>query len=175
MTEHTQIVSSAPGRTRFKLPSHHRNPEEMARISSALQSHPDVDNVQYNAQTGSILVHHNPHHRSLEQFEDIMKDFGVIFADVTGSAELLSFDGTSESSFDLTKALSDLNQQVLLATNGVVDLQYVLPLGLGAIAVLQLLTFGWQFELVPWFVLGYFAVDSYIKLNSNQASATQNS
>lgn len=175
MTEHTQIVSNAPGRTRFKLPSHHRDPEKMARVAAALQSHPDVDNVQYNAQTGSILVHHNPHHRSLKQFEDIMKDFGVIFADVTGNTDILSLGGTSESSFDLTTALSDLNQQVSLATNGVVDLRYVLPLGLGALAVLQLLTFGWQFEIVPWFVLGYFAVDSYIKLNSDQAPATQNS
>jgi len=172
--QHTQVVSSSPGRTRFKIPPHHRNYQDMERLSSGLQAHPDVHDVQFNTQTGSILVHHDPHRSDVHEMKDVMRDLGVIFADITGSADLLSI-GTSggDSSFDFTSAITDLNQRVLLATNGVVDLQYVVPLGLGALAVVQLLTFGWQFDLVPWFVLAYFAVDSFIKLDLNQDPATQ--
>jgi len=172
--QHTEVVSSTPGRTRFKLPSHRRNYQEMERIASGLQAHPGVSDVQFNTQTGSILVHHQSHHASLHQVKGCLEDLGVIFADVTGTSDLLSL-GKSDSSPDFNSAITDLNQQVLEITNGVVDLRLILPLGLGALAVLQFLTFGWQFDIVPWFVLAYFAVDSFIKLNDNQGPATQTS
>lgn len=172
--QHNQVISHTPGRTRFKLPPHRRSYQEMERIASGLQAHPDVHDVQFNTQAGSVLVHHDPHRSNVHEMKDVMRDLGVVFADVSGTSDLLSV-GTSggENSFDFTSAISDLNQQVLAITNGVVDLRYIVPLGLGGLAVLQLLTFGWQFDLVPWFVLAYFAVDSFIKLDLNQDPATQ--
>lgn len=172
--QHTEVASHTPGRTRFKLPPHRRNYQEMERIASGLQSHPDVRDVEFNTQTGSILVHHDPKHSDLHEMKGVMRDLGVIFADVTGSADILSVGSSGgESSFDFNSAITDLNQQVLALTNGIVDLRYVVPIGLGALAVLQLMTFGWQFDVVPWFVLAYFAIDSFIDLNSSkQAPAT---
>ncbi|MBV8884618.1 MAG: hypothetical protein JO235_11570 [Chroococcidiopsidaceae cyanobacterium CP_BM_RX_35] len=174
--QHSQVVSHTPGRTRFKLPPHRRNYQEMKQIASCLQSHPDVHDVRFNAQTGSILVHYDPHRSDLQEMKGVMRDLGVVFADVTGSADLLSLSSSGkESSFNFNSAISDLNQQVLALTNGVINLRYVLPLGIGVLAVLQLITFGWQFEVVPWFVLAYFAIDTFIKLNSNQEPDIQNS
>ncbi|MBV9387238.1 MAG: hypothetical protein JOZ78_12515 [Chroococcidiopsidaceae cyanobacterium CP_BM_ER_R8_30] len=174
--QHSQVVSHTPGRTRFKLPPHRRNYQEMERIASGLQSHPDVQDVQFNTQTGSILVHHDAQHSDLQEMKGVMRDLGVVFADLTGSADLLSVGSSGgEGSFDFNSAISDLNQQVLALTNGIIDLRYVLPIGLGALAVFQLMTFGWQFDVVPWFVLAYFAIDSFMDLNSNQEPAAQNS
>ncbi len=169
--QNAQVVSSSPGRTRFKLPPHRRNYQEMERISSGLQAHPDVHDVQFNTQTGSILVHHDPHRSDQHEMKDVLRDLGCIFGDITGTEDLLSV-GTSEGSLDFGSAISDLNQQVLLATNGVVDLRYIIPVGLGALAVLQFLTYGWQFDIVPWFVLAYFAVESFSRLDLNQDPAT---
>ena len=170
--QHTQIVSSIPGRTRFKLPTHKPDPQEMAKIANNLQAHPDVHNVEYNAKTGSILVHHDSHESSLENIKDIMQDLCVVFADITGASELIPLEGKSENGgSDLTSVLCDFNERVVNATNGVIDLRFVLPLGIGALGVLQFLTYGWQFEIIPWYVLIYFAIDSFIKLNFDPAQA----
>ena len=174
--KHTNVVSSTPGRTRFRVPPKRRNYQEMERIASGIQANPDVDDVQFNVQTGSILVHHKSHHGSFQNICDTLRDLGCVFGDVTGTSELLPLNGKSaENKLDFDTAISDLNKRVRQATNGMVDLRFVLPLAFSALAVVQFLTYGLQFELVPWFVLAYFAVESFIRLNFNQAPATQSS
>jgi hypothetical protein len=58
-----------------------------------------------------------------------------------------------------------LNHWFGLATNGIVNLQLLVPFGLGALALRQLLRYGWQIEAAPWYVLAYAAFDSFIKLH----------
>ena len=169
----THIASTIPGRTRFKVPPKRRNPEEMARLASGLQAHPDVHDVQYNAQTGSILVHHHHHPDTVGDVCDTLRDLGCVFADVTGTKELITIKSQSGTDLDFDSAISDLNRRFLELTNGLVDLRFVLPIGIGTLAVLQLITFGWQFEVVPWYVLAYFAFDSFIKLNFSQNGDVQ--
>ncbi len=170
-----RIVSSIPGRTRFKVSPDHHNVQEMEKLASGLEAHSDVHDVQYNVQTGSILVHHDPHHAIFNEVKDVLRDLGCVFSDITGTAELVSIKDESGNNLDFNSAISDLNERVLQATNGMLDLRYVLPLGLGTLAVLQLLTYGWQFNVVPWYILAYFAFDSFLKLNFNEESATQSS
>jgi hypothetical protein len=81
-------------------------------------------------------------------------------------------NGKSEMASDLTTAISDLNKQVGLATNGVVDLRLLVPVGLGALAIRQLLRNGLQIEAAPWYVLAYYAFDSFIKLHYTAEPST---
>jgi len=173
--QHTQVVSSIPGRTRFKVPQKRRNSQEMERLTNSLQAHPDVHDVKYNVQTGSILVHHDPQHSDANELKDVLRDVGCVFTDVTGTSDLVSAGSSDGNGFDFGSAIADLNERVLQLTNGTVDLRYILPLGLGALAVVQFLTYGWQFDIVPWFILLYFAIDSFIKLNFDQQPETQSS
>jgi hypothetical protein len=170
-----QVVSSIPGRTRFKVGPKRRNHQEMERLASGLEAHPDVRDVQYNVQTGSILVYHDPHQSDVHEISRVLRDLGCVFSGVTGTSDLVSIDDQSGNKLDFNSAIADLNQQVLQATNGLVDLRYVLPIGLGALSVLQFLTFGWQFDIVPWYILAYFAIDSFIKLNFDEDPNTQSS
>jgi len=164
----TQVVSSIPGRTRFRVPPKRRNHQEMERIANGLQAHPDVHNVQINVQTGSILVHHDPDRSDVHEVKDVLRDLGCMFTGVTGTSDLIPVKDQSGKNLDFNSAIADLNERVLQLTNGMVDLRYVLPVGLGALAVLQLLTYGLQFEIVPWYILAYFAIDSFIKLNFDE-------
>jgi copper chaperone CopZ len=75
---HTQVVSSTPGRTRFRVSSEHRNQEEMERIVENLQAPPFVDSVEYNNKTGSILVHHDTSKEALQAIKDIMQNLGMM-------------------------------------------------------------------------------------------------
>ncbi|MES1023619.1 DUF5132 domain-containing protein [Gloeocapsa sp. BRSZ] len=70
--------------------------------------------------------------------------------------------GASEYIIDV---FTEFNAQVKEMTNGVADLRLLLPLGLSAIALRQLLTKGLQIEEIPWYVLAWYAFDSFTKLN----------
>ena len=74
--------------------------------------------------------------------------------------------GVESSSMSLSDAVSDLAGHLGLGTRGILNLKVMVPLGLGAIAVLQLARQGLQIGSAPWYLLAYFALESYIKLNS---------
>ena len=171
---HTEIASSTPGRTRFRVPPHHRHQLEMERIASGLQAQSNIHHVEYNAQTGSILVHHDADRTSLEDVKDMMRDLGVVFADLTEAAELVSVGGL-EGELDIISALYDLNQRIRELTRGIIDLRFILPLGIGALGIFQLMTYGMQIEVIPWYVLIYLAIDLFIRLNFNPYPTAQNS
>lgn len=70
----------------------------------------------------------------------------------------------------IIKLTSDLNEQVKHATNGVADLRLILPLGLSAIALRQLLIKGPQLDTIPWYVLAWYAFENFTKLNNLESS-----
>ncbi|BDA73298.1 hypothetical protein CAL7716_074640 [Calothrix sp. PCC 7716] len=166
-THHTKVVSTTPGRTRLRVSNKRRNQEEMERISTSLQAPRFINSVEYNHETGSILVHHDTHEHALEAIKDIMKNLGIVFADVTGASEIVQKNGEKEGS-DLPSAIYNLNQEIRQLTNGLVDLRFLLPLGLFALGLMQLQVYGLQLELMPWYLLIYFAFETFVKLNFNQ-------
>jgi hypothetical protein len=83
-----------------------------------------------------------------------------------GATEINSIDGKSEVAKDLINVMSDFNTDVAQLTNGVVDLRLLVPLGLSAIALRQLLVKGLQIDEIPWYTLAWYAFDSFVKLNS---------
>lgn len=165
----THIASSTPTRTRIKVSDKRRNPQEMGRLVEALESHPGIHDVRTNLQTGSIVIHHKPEVDSFDDIANILQDLGVILGHVAGleipNFEAPKMEGKSAVANDLTGAIADLNNRVGAATNGIVDLRILIPVGLGALAVRQLLKQGFQIEAAPWYVLAYYAFDSFIKLH----------
>ncbi|WP_228054719.1 DUF5132 domain-containing protein [Gloeocapsopsis crepidinum] len=86
------------------------------------------------------------------------------------SSTLIGNTHNSRATEYIIDAFKDINTQVRQATNNMADLQLLLPLGLGAIALRQLLTKGLQIEEIPWYVLAWYAFDSFIKLNETPTS-----
>jgi len=74
-------------------------------------------------------------------------------------------DGRSEVARDLMNVLSDCNTEFGRMTDGVVDLQLLVPLGLGALAVRQLIEQGIELDEIPWYTLAWYSFDMFIKLN----------
>jgi hypothetical protein len=52
------VAHSAHGRTRFRVPARRRDAEYFATVEQRLPQGPDVERVQGNPITGSVLVHH---------------------------------------------------------------------------------------------------------------------
>jgi hypothetical protein len=122
----------------------------MAKIANALKTHPDVQDVRTNVQTGSIVVHHADNDNSLEEFSAILQDLGIVLGSIA-DVEVPFSQGKSEIAADITSAVKDLNDRFGQTTNGVVDLRL----------------------LIPWYVLTWYAFDSFIKLHYTAEPQTQ--
>ncbi|NWF60777.1 MAG: DUF5132 domain-containing protein [Fischerella sp.] len=83
---------------------------------------------------------------------------------------IYSQDAKSEIARDLINVISDVNTDVGRITNGVIDLRLLLPLGFSALAVRQLFIKGLQIDEIPWYVLAWYAFDSFMKLNTAKES-----
>nr|WP_156818288.1 hypothetical protein [Mastigocladopsis repens] len=153
----TRVVSSTPGRLRLRVAQPHRQTEDMQRIANALQAHGNINQVRTNIQHGSIVIQHDNQDGSLENVVATLRDLGIIFGDITLRK--------SVAATGVSNAVVDLNNRVQHATNNVVDLRFLFPLGLGVLSMRQLLAKGLQFDIIPWYVLAWYAFDSFIKLH----------
>ncbi|HLO88354.1 MAG TPA: hypothetical protein VK203_25575 [Nostocaceae cyanobacterium] len=159
----TKIISRTPGRLRLRVAPSDRQPERMQRISSILESRPNISRVKTNLHQGSIVINHIATEDSLADVLTTLGDLGIIFAEIT--------QGKTETASTISSALLDLNQRMFRASGGVADLRLLFPLGMGILSVRQLILKGWQLELIPWYVLAWYAFDSFIKLNINHQAA----
>lgn len=162
----TRVVSSTPGRLRLRVAQSHRQTREMQRIASALQAHPQINSVHTNTEHGSITIYHAQEDGSLDNVLGTLGDLGIIFG-------TMATGGRSEAAAGVTNAVVDLNKRVENVTSGAVDLRFLFPLGLAALSVRQLLNKGLQFEVIPWYVLGWYAFDSFIKLHGTSQPQSQ--
>ncbi|HBB34182.1 MAG TPA: hypothetical protein DDZ80_22595 [Cyanobacteria bacterium UBA8803] len=172
-TIHTSVVSQSPGRIRFRVAQPHLHGEKIERIANTLQERLDIYKVRTNVQSGSITVFHAEEHSHFEDVYAILRDLGVIFIDVTGKTEI-PLPGKSEAATGITNAVFDLNKRVGAATNGIVDLRFLVPLGFSALAVRQLMIKGLQLDFIPWYVLAWYAFDSFIKLHYTSEPQAKN-
>jgi hypothetical protein len=159
-----QIVSQTPGRVRFRLAHPHRHQDVINPITDALRGRLEIYRVRSNVSSGSITVFYG---RELLYFPDISRilaDFGIIFSEIIEEPFPLT-NNHSEASAAITKTALDLNRKVKQATQGSVDLRFLIPFIFGILALRQLKVKGLQLELIPWYVLAWYAFDSFIKLH----------
>lgn len=81
-------------------------------------------------------------------------------------------EGESEAAVEIINVMSTLNEQVGRITNGVADLRLLLPLGLGALALRQLVAKGFEIDEIPWYTLAWYAFDTFNKLNHRDTPST---
>jgi hypothetical protein len=163
----TKIVSNTPGRLRLRVAHSHRQKEEMQRLAKTLEANPSINNVRMNVQQGSITIQHNRDDESFKNVLTTLYDLGIIFADITG--------GKSEAAAGVSDSIVDLNKRVHDATKGLIDLRIIMPIGLATLSIRQLLIKGLQLEIIPWYVLAWYAFDSFIKLHGTTSQSTSTS
>jgi len=78
---------------------------------------------------------------------------------------------TARMTTELHAIATSLDTQTRSLTRGWLDLKTLVPLALGAIALRQLLTKGLQLDAIPWYVLLWYAFDSFVILNRNGETA----
>lgn len=81
-------------------------------------------------------------------------------------SQISLIDGRSQAANDLIHVLSDFNADVERMSEGIVDLRLLLPVGLGTLAIYQLIDQGLDLAEIPWHTLAWYAFDTFIKLNN---------
>lgn len=154
----TKIISDTPGRLRLRVASSHRQAGEIQRIAKMLNAQPNISQVKTNVHNGSIVIHHDRNDESWQNVLATLKDIGIIFAEIATETH-------TETAATVANAVCDLNGKVEKATNGAVDLRIIFPLSLAMLSIRQLLKQGLRLEIIPWYVLAWYAFDSFIKLH----------
>jgi hypothetical protein len=157
---HASVVSHTERRTRLRVVSAHRNPADMKRFAAAVRTLPCVDKVHINVATGSILIEHQGGTR--DQFKGVFEDIGCILRS-TLSLDLPAIK-KGMANLDLAQAIEDLDLRTgLMGTP--FSFSTLIPLSLGAFALLQLRRRGFQLAGAPWYILAYLAYYTHRKLH----------
>lgn len=149
-----RLEHRSSGRVRVRLARADRSPQKMAQIQERLSQHAHVRSVEVNPVSGSVLVtgDHTGHLRSA-------------LADVLMVIESLPQEGAREAgveaSVDLVKRA---DEKLRGMTNGRFSLRALVPALFVSFGIRQLLVEGLTLGAVPWYVLIYYGVDSFLKL-----------
>ena len=156
---HARVEHHTPGRVRVRVSREERSPEHMERVRRQLAAHPDVAGVDVNPQTGSVLVrgeHANGLRAALEECLEIVEEEGPENVEEAGL----------ESALALVRGL---DRWIGRTTGGQLSLRWLVPASFIAVALRQLVRQGVTMGDLPWFVLLYYGVDSFLKLYPQHA------
>jgi copper chaperone CopZ len=131
----------------------------MQRIKQRLESRPGIRSVNVNPTTGSVIVtgdHDDQIHEALDTALELV--------------ESLHEGKPSEKAVEtVVGAVKAADFRMRQSTGGRISLKWLVPGAFVGIGLRQLLAEGLTIGAVPWYVLVYYGVDSFLKLNPEHA------
>ena len=169
------VIHHIPGRMRIKVPFLKGASAYSRQISDLLLPLDGLRQVDFSPLTGSVLLHYDPEkydHFSEELTEHVQRTMGVDLLSTSKNGERTSKVNSSEVvapvvydtklARDINVFFSRVNQSVRGATDDVLDLKSLLPVGLGVYALLKA---GSAMTTPLWVTLGIFSFTSFAILN----------
>ena len=164
MDLHVTIVHASPGRLRFKLPREELLGREFDRAERALRGKAGIRDIQRNPLASSALVLYNPDLADLASLMEALEAAGVNVV-LENLEDALAGEGAAGSATlgdAIGSFFTNADQRVARMTGGRADLKTLVPVGLGALAVREVLS--GRAIAAPWYVLAWYAFDSFTKL-----------
>jgi hypothetical protein len=131
----------------------------MQAIGDELAQHPAVRNVEVNSRTGSVLVTGEGTGRLRSAVSDVLT-----LIESVGHEE--SREAGVEATVQLVKRA---DQKLRGVTNGRFSLRALVPALFISVGIRELLKQGLSLGTIPWYVLIYYGVDSFLKLYPDYA------
>ena len=159
------------GRTRVRLSKEHRTPEKMAAIQEQLSQHPDVQSVEINQRTGSVLIKHSHerdgHEVLKETFAGAEVLAGLILEVPIGEDE----GGGGGEYGKLDQTLADLTSRFdewQAKRTHIHGRGAFLAGGIAALGVVQMAIVGISLEMLPGPILFYIAYDVHRRVRMEE-------
>ncbi|MDJ0598004.1 MAG: hypothetical protein QNJ37_04080 [Crocosphaera sp.] len=158
------ILSVTPGRIRIRVILPPEQMEELNVIILGLKNQLALEKVRTNLYSRSLTLFYNPKLVNSREFLDKLRELGVNFSKSSSKfGSVITED--SMTAVKVNRVSQDLNRYVRQASNNIVDLGVLIPLSFALLAGRQLIVKGWQLGNIPWYVLAWYAFDSFIKLH----------
>jgi hypothetical protein len=166
------VAHSLPHRTRLRLPRGHRDAATIAKVHKTISNTKGVHSVEINERTGSVLIHHDEDPEVLAKVGDALEDVAGELFEALLEAGGLEIPGLSIIAHLIRESLSHADNRLAVATNNVIDLKMLVPVGFFAAGVIQSRRhLGW-FNQMPAWMLFYFAYDAYMKFHGPSVRET---
>lgn len=157
--------SKTAGRMRLRLNPEIRTPDNYAEIKENLENHSDIDEVQINEATGSVVIKHSKNHNSHQLFWSAIKECEII-------TEVAFDESDEEDGHDprqkLEQQLADVSYNIdrfiYERTGENLHLGLLIPAGIAAIGVSQIVIYGIGLDLLPGPVLLWIGYDIYRRI-----------
>lgn len=157
-----RLEQCAAGRVRVRLERRDRGLENLERVRDHVQVLDGVHDVEVNHRTGSILVR-------CADSEPVRIALGEV-CELLGEA---ADEGAGNAVDDIVGAVKLADRRLEALTNRRFSLRWIVPGAFIAFGIRQLLRTGLTVGSVPWYVLLYYGIDTFLKLNPEHAPLAQ--
>jgi hypothetical protein len=163
-----QVVHAIDGRARLRLPWLHaeQRPEEIARLADELSRVPGMREVEIRAYTGSVLCRYDAARlgpaailAAIARITGVETTVGL--GERPPAPPSRTDGGPGEVARELARVFKDLDDEVLRATDGKLDMGTLTTfgfLGAGALGVAS----GQKVIAPPWFTLAWWALRTFM-------------
>lgn len=116
---------------------------------------------------------YDPDELDAEALIGLLREADAAFADLEPPllSEVIARPA-SAAALGVYHRFSHANRSVFSATQGRIDLRMLFPVALAGLAVRQLFREGLGLRSAPWYVLAYYAFDSYVKLHAGDVDGS---
>ncbi|MCO5186029.1 MAG: hypothetical protein M9928_09540 [Anaerolineae bacterium] len=158
--------SKTAGRMRMRVHSELRSAESMTQIKTNLEAHPDIQDVQINQRTGSVVITHSQKHDSHTLFWEAVKEIDLV-AEVALEVPEEGDDGedpTAKVEQQLADIAYRIDKSIYKRTGENLHMGLLIPAGIAGIGIAQIAIYGIGLELLPGPVLLWIAYDIYKRI-----------
>lgn len=164
------VTHAVPGRLRVRIdgatPAQRR---EAIEALEGLRVQPGISEVATDTDRGSALLSFDPESLDVDSALQLVREAHLAFEDIAPPVvEGIVDKSVSHVATQISQRAGHADEQVRRATHGALDLKMIVPLGLGALAIRQVMRTGFLVESMPWYMLAYYSFDTFVKLHGPQ-------
>lgn len=165
-----RVTHAIPGRMRVRVSAvNDADQDQVLGALAQLSSQPGVTSVTTDSKTGSALIAFDPDELDLDSAMELVRSAHEALADIMPPALNAVVDRTaSDAAMRVQERFTQVDQRVMRATHGAVDLRMLVPIGLAGLSIRQVMRQGLDVKSMPWYMLAYYSFDTFIKLHSGR-------
>jgi hypothetical protein len=168
-----RVVHALPGRVRIRLRREELTDEFVRELRSALTSLSGVYDVETTPRTGSVVIHYDPAELDAAGLINLARTANLLALDpLPGDDESFANSQAAGTPAErVVRTFREVDARLAEVTQGRWDLRSLVPAALGLLALRQMVRSFGELGAAPWYVLAWYAFDSFWKLNQERNSA----
>lgn len=156
-----RAVSVTPGRIRVRVERGPGSGADLVALSEALEPIPEIDDIRLRPHSSSAIIGFDP--RNIAAVHEQLSDLGIQMPRENPAAP-------ADPVTSIRTAAGLINQEVTKRVPGG-DLRLLIPIALGLMSVRQVVRGEERLKDAPWYLLAWYASESFFKLQQADSSA----